>query len=770
MSEYLVWAVVHLGSWLLMLLASAGAGHLFLRKYQFDSRVERLVFTLALGLGLTSLLIFGLGIIGLLYREILLGLTLAGALGTVVHLLRLRRIGPVIRRPLWGERYSVRGVAIVFLTAVGLAYWLVLLLSTQYPPTHWDAISHHLVLCREYLAHHRMVIVEGIPHPVLPALNHMLFTWALALQDDILAQMMEHTFLMLTALGLYSWGKREKSPLFGIAVAAFWLGQPLVLWLGEAAYVDICLVCFVFLGIYALRLFWETREARWWFLSMALLGIGAGVKLSGLFFTIAGGMLGLWVIARSHIRWRLPLQTAGKVELETSKRAQARFTWNSLVVGWGIAFIFLIPWYAFIFYHTGNPIWPTFPELSRGVWGSPAVVASANNWLTNAAEPRTLKNFLLLPLDWIRYPATFYAELNLSLFPLIVIWPIAWIAALWNRSVRWWTLWAFSFTVYWFLFPHQLRYWLPALPLAGLALYETIRWMLEKMSRSEVLRTALWVVLTLSAVIYAGRELKEKLEYRRWPPVNQEAREAFLSGMGGYKAVKYINRQAREEEIICVINSSWLNYYLKPQVIDVFGLLQANRLPEFHWPEDTQWVRWLESRGVTWILVDHGNAPGYLKAPKHNIVLNPIWPDFELVYADPVNWVFRHKGADQNSSNKAANQNNSNKPTEPLPVYEGYHDITNCNGIMGWAWDKNQPDQPVKIDIYDGDKLLETVTADNFRQDLVNAGIGNGQHSFTYPVPPGLKDGKPHSIRMKFAGTNIDLIHTPKQITCELEQ
>jgi len=115
---------------------------------------------------------------------------------------------------------------------------------------------------------------------------------------------------------------------------------------------------------------------------------------------------------------------------------------------------------------------------------------------------------------------------------------------------------------------------------------------------------------------------------------------------------------------------------------------------------------------------------------------------------------------------KSAGQTSSSLP----PAFEGYHDVTNCNGIMGWALDRNRPGEPVKVDIYDGDKLLETVIANKFRQDLLNSGKGNGKHSFTYVVPPFLKDEKPHAIRMKFAGTNIDLTSTPRQITCTFEQ
>jgi hypothetical protein len=126
-----------------------------------------------------------------------------------------------------------------------------------------------------------------------------------------------------------------------------------------------------------------------------------------------------------------------------------------------------------------------------------------------------------------------------------------------------------------------------------------------------------------------------------------------------------------------------------------------------------------------------------------------------------VAWLFRFK-PDKEDNNLA-------ETTAAPPVYEGYHDITNCNGIMGWAWDKNRPDDPIKVDIYDGDALLTTVIANDFRQDLLNAGIGNGRHGFTYTVPPELKDGKPRSIRMKYSGTDIDLYSTPKEITCTVD-
>jgi hypothetical protein len=118
-------------------------------------------------------------------------------------------------------------------------------------------------------------------------------------------------------------------------------------------------------------------------------------------------------------------------------------------------------------------------------------------------------------------------------------------------------------------------------------------------------------------------------------------------------------------------------------------------------------------------------------------------------------------------SNTAPN-NNINKVTGPA-LYEGYHDITDCKSVLGWAWDKNRPDEPIQVDIYDGDTLLATVTAADFRQDLLSSGHGNGKHAFTYLLPPHTKDSKPHAIRLRYAGTSIDLGNTPKEIKCTFE-
>lgn len=100
------------------------------------------------------------------------------------------------------------------------------------------------------------------------------------------------------------------------------------------------------------------------------------------------------------------------------------------------------------------------------------------------------------------------------------------------------------------------------------------------------------------------------------------------------------------------------------------------------------------------------------------------------------------------------------------PIYEGLIDGSDCNSIRGWAWNEKEPNTSVNVDIYDGGTKLTSVAANLFRQDLVNAGKGNGYHGFSYATPSSLKNGAVHSISVTYAGTSTTLSGSPKTLSC----
>ena len=78
---------------------------------------------------------------------------------------------------------------------------------------------------------------------------------------------------------------------------------------------------------------------------------------------------------------------------------------------------------------------------------------------------------------------------------------------------------------------------------------------------------------------------------------------------------------------------------------------------------------------------------------------------------------------------------------------QGYLEGAGCAAISGWAWDSTQPNTSISVNIFDSNTLLATVPANIYRGDLQAAGMGNGNHGFTFSTPASLKDGQTHYIR-----------------------
>ncbi len=111
----------------------------------------------------------------------------------------------------------------------------------------------------------------------------------------------------------------------------------------------------------------------------------------------------------------------------------------------------------------------------------------------------------------------------------------------------------------------------------------------------------------------------------------------------------------------------------------------------------------------------------------------------------------------------------SSTPTPPRqlePKFFGTLDRVSCMRIEGWAWDARQPEAPIAVELYDGNRLLATALADRWRRDLVANKKGDGRHGFVIDTPADLKDGMAHDIHVKVAGPGIELNRSPEQLIC----
>ncbi len=100
-------------------------------------------------------------------------------------------------------------------------------------------------------------------------------------------------------------------------------------------------------------------------------------------------------------------------------------------------------------------------------------------------------------------------------------------------------------------------------------------------------------------------------------------------------------------------------------------------------------------------------------------------------------------------------------PAQQIRRSIGNLDRAGYDEISGWVWDSDHPDEPVDIEILDGDVVVLKVSADQFRPDLAEAGIGDGHHGFAIQNLGGILPLSRHLVRVRRASDTRDLPKSP---------
>jgi hypothetical protein len=106
-------------------------------------------------------------------------------------------------------------------------------------------------------------------------------------------------------------------------------------------------------------------------------------------------------------------------------------------------------------------------------------------------------------------------------------------------------------------------------------------------------------------------------------------------------------------------------------------------------------------------------------------------------------------------------------PPEVTGSFDGFVNGADCATFRGWAWDRNKANTAVSVDILDGAKVIATISANEFRQDLKDAGKGNGIHAFRWSITNDLKNGLPHYLSARISRSSFILKDSPKSLVCE---
>lgn len=510
---HLVWShfaqVLAGGLWATALLAVAaltcvGTGRLLLKAFVGThlSESERTLIGGTLGLGLLSQLVFALAALGMLRAWAVLVLA---AVLWVVSFTEMREVVLSLRpnRALLGDRPAwTLGLGVL----LALAFW-----TAWVPPHHYDALVYHLELPAAYVRLGGLTVPEYLPYAHFPQNAEMLFSFALLLGSDVLAQLFSWLAMATTVWWVFEMGRRE-APLSAAMLACVLLAShTAVMLLAGSAYVETFVMLWLTAAVFCFLRWRDVAgpEGRGW---LALSGVFAGLAVGTKYYAGAcPAILFAFLVAR-----------------RTERRDLALFAGTAAAVG--------SPWLIKNLAVTGNPIFPFLAGVLP-YWGPEGGREVAARYFKFLAEYAPQPKSLLFDLAAFPYLAAAGSTRfgggadvlgDLGWAPAVALAPAALLAAVRSRELRRVTLYCVLHFAVWYGTAVVLRFLVVVLPLFYLSAAAGVQYVWDSMGGRG--RALLGGALAAFLALNLGLFLHIQSLLQSWGVlVAAEPREAYLS-------------------------------------------------------------------------------------------------------------------------------------------------------------------------------------------------------------------------------------------------
>ncbi len=303
------------------------------------------MFTLALLIAVYSYLILSCGFFGLLYKEVIIAVTVVLVFGIIFFFKKSFTIHNVRNKTVSFVRKFTK-LQLIFLILI-LFQALVNLVGALGPELGFDALWYHLTIPKMYLANHSVYYIPGglFYYSAMPKLAEMLYVVGLTLGGEVFAKLMHFSFGILTLVALYLFSRKYFSKTLSWLTVLVFYSNLVVGWQSITAYVDLARTFFEIMALWGFLQWWESEDRKWLVESTVMLGIAISTKLlaleSLLIFSI---LLGLYAYRY--------------------KKSIKYFLIN-LFTYWLMVFLIPLPWFVFSFINTGSPIYPFFSILYK---------------------------------------------------------------------------------------------------------------------------------------------------------------------------------------------------------------------------------------------------------------------------------------------------------------------------------------------------------------------------------------------------------------------
>ena len=543
--------------------------------------LEEVALLTPVGLGVLILLLFALGILGLLSA------TPALACVALLLLSAAWRLKP---RPWLAVRQALRlrvNPRKLMLLAAAAALLAPIALAPLAPPHSSDEVRYHLPYALHFVEQAAIIPDLHLRYPFFTLNINLLYSFALMIGDDVTTHCMHFMLGLLAALNLYALAKRLTDAVTAFCSALLFLSLPTVLQLAASAYVDLGLACFAFAAVVCL--------------SRCTSSTGPPLVLcAGLLFGIA---LGSKYLALAYI----PLLLAWAHWHSRSWRPTLLFLAVAVLVG--------MPWYAYNAVHTGNPISPFAGEVF-GYWPWRA------EDMANQVQNFESRGFGKSPLDLLMLPHNLVVNhwhfssppipiAAMAVFPCFLM--IPWMDA----KLKPFAILLLAALLVWFFSAQVFRYLATFLPLwcffsvwflirllalvGGAAAPRRLRGpasaKLRFVAPSLVLLLVLFINFDNRWLVFPDKVVRLVAD-----------REAFLAkNLQEYGLVRHLRSAGVENQGIYQLGAGALLTYVRNNRVvgDYYGISGYNRFFDKHGRDGRGFIRELSEQGISLLAAKH---------------------------------------------------------------------------------------------------------------------------------------------------------------------
>src|SRR3989338_42263 len=202
------------------------------------------MFSVAILIGIYSYLIFAIGLLGLLYRQVILLLTFVFFIFCIVLFKKQIKYFTTwfITRSILAKAvqgYSFNNLSFLLLSLL-IIQSLINLIGTLGPELGFDALWYHLTLPKLYIQNHSVLHIPGslLYYSNMPKLTEMLYTSTFFFGNEILAKLIHFSFGLLSCLALYFLSRKFFDRQIAIITVVIFYSNLVVGWQSITAYVD----------------------------------------------------------------------------------------------------------------------------------------------------------------------------------------------------------------------------------------------------------------------------------------------------------------------------------------------------------------------------------------------------------------------------------------------------------------------------------------------------------------------------------------------------